>query len=135
MVQAQLISSASFLPDVLFRRGSLLAPFRLPSILETSIVGNIVVAFSSSLPSPPRDRKNETREKPLRSGRRITRNEKKSLFLLAIFNFKFSMRPTARIETVHCFKNRGKSQSMERGGALPAGNEKRRGEGLKKIHR
>lgn len=102
MVQAQLISSASFLPDVLFRRGSLLAPFRLPSILETSIVGNIVVAFSSSLPSPPRDRKNETREKPLRSGRRITRNEKKSLFLLAIFNFKFSMRPTARIETVHC---------------------------------
>lgn len=92
MVQAQLISSASFLPDVLFRRGSLLAPFRLPSILETSIVGNIVVAFSSSLPSPPRDRKNETREKPLRSGRRITRNEKKSLFLLAIFNFKFSMR-------------------------------------------
>lgn len=130
---AQLISSASFL----FRRGSLLASFRLPSILETSIVGNIVVASSSSLPSPPRDRKNETREKPLRSGRRITRNEKKSLrpFLLAIFNFKFSMRPTARIETVHCFKNRGKSQSMERGGALPAGNEKRRGEGLKKIHR
>lgn len=45
------------------------------------------------------------------------------------------MRPTARIETVHCFKNRGKSQSMERGGALPAGNEKRRGEELKKIHR
>lgn len=127
---AQLISSASFLPDVLFRRGSLLASFRLPSILETSIV-----VFSSSLSSPPRDRKNETREKPLRSGRRIMRKNPFDLFLLAIFNFKFSMRPTARIETVHCFKNRGKSQSMERGGALPAGNEKRRGEGLKKIHR